>query len=133
MPRVASGPCISVVAEPKIFDYADVLQCEIVETGNPEDVPEVSKRELAQQILINPAQATKNNAAKRNMCLGMGVIVAVQTGEDEISKLEIPVTAGEVKRDSGLYRVVSERCGADQRSLRRHGASGAMMPAASSG
>ena len=86
------------------FDYADVLQCEIVETGNPEDVPEVSKRELAQQILINPAQATKNNAAKRNMCLGMGVIVAVQTGEDEISKLEIPVTAGEVKRDSGLYR-----------------------------
>ena len=38
------------------------------------------------------------------MCLGMGVIVAVQTGKDEISKLEIPVTAGEVKRDSGLYR-----------------------------
>lgn len=90
--------------EPKIFDYADVLQCEIVEAGNPEDVPELSNRELAQQILINPAQATKNNAAKRNMCLGMGVIVAVQTGEDEISKLEIPVTAGEVKRDSGLYR-----------------------------
>lgn len=29
---------------------------------------------------------------------------AVQAGEDEISKLEIPVTAGEVKRDSGLYR-----------------------------
>ena len=56
--------------EPKIFDYADVLQCEIAETGNPEDVPELSKRELAQQILINPAQATKNNAAKRNMCLG---------------------------------------------------------------
>ena len=90
--------------EPKIFDYADVLQCEIAETGNPEDVPELSKRELAQQILINPAQATKNNAAKRNMCLGMGVIVVVQTGKDEISKLEIPVTAGEVKRDSGLYR-----------------------------
>lgn len=90
--------------EPKIFDYADVLQCEIAETGNPEDVPELSKRELAQQILINPAQTTKNNAAKRNMCLGMGVIVVVQTGKDEISKLEIPVTAGEVKRDSGLYR-----------------------------
>ena len=34
----------------------------------------------------------------------MGVIVVVQTGKDEISKLEIPVTAGEVKRDSGLYR-----------------------------
>ena len=32
------------------------------------------------------------------------LVVAVQTGEDEISKLEIPVTAGEVKRDSGLYR-----------------------------
>ena len=46
-------------AEPKIFDYADVLQCEIVETGNPEDVPELNNRELAQQILINPAQATK--------------------------------------------------------------------------
>lgn len=30
---------------------------------------------------------------------------AVQTGEDEISKLEIPVTAGEVKRDPGLYRL----------------------------
>ncbi len=43
----------------------------------------LSKRELAQQILINPAQATKNNAAKRNMCLGMGVIVVVQTGKDE--------------------------------------------------
>ncbi len=90
--------------EPKIFDYADVLQCEIVETGNLEDVPEFSNRELAQQILINPAQVTKNNAAKRNMCLGMDVIVAVQAGEDEILKLEIPVTAGEVKRDFGLYR-----------------------------
>lgn len=67
-------------------------------------MPQLSNRELAQQILINPAQATKNNAAKRNMCLGMGVVVAVQTGEDEISKLEIPVTAGEVKRDCGLYR-----------------------------
>ena len=61
-------------------------------------MPELSKRELAQQILINPAQATKNNAAKRNMCLGMGVIVvAVQTGKDEISKL----------RDSGDRRAKS--------------------------
>ena len=74
------------------------------ETGNPEDVPELSKRELAQQILINPAQATKNNAAKRNMCLGMGVVVAVQTGKDEVSKLEIPVMTDEVKRDSNLYK-----------------------------
>ena len=91
-------------ATPRIFDYADVLQCEIVETGNPEDVPELSNRELAQQILINPAKAAKINAAKRNMCLGMGVVVAVQTGKDEVSKLEIPVMTDEVKRDSNLYK-----------------------------
>ena len=119
-------------ATPRIFDYADVLQCEIVETGNPEDVPQLSNRELAQQILINPAQATKNNAAKRNMCLGMGVVVAVQTGEDEISKLEIPVTAGEVKRDCGyIGRIGTLRNRSKKPST--HGAFGAMMPAASSG
>ena len=33
--------------EPKIFDYADVLQCEIAETGSREGVPELSKRERA--------------------------------------------------------------------------------------
>ncbi|MFR5415679.1 MAG: hypothetical protein ACLTHL_01155 [Collinsella sp.] len=81
-----------------------MLQCEIVETGNPEDVPELSNRELAQQILINPAPATKNGTLPSVIYAGMGVIVVVQTGKDEISKLEIPVTAGEVTRDSGLYR-----------------------------
>lgn len=38
------------------------------------------------------------------MCLGMGVVVAVQTGKDEVSKLEIPVMTDEVKRDSSLYK-----------------------------
>ncbi len=63
-----------------------------------------SKREFAQRILANPAKAAKINAAKRNMCLGMGVVVAVQTGKDEVSKLEIPVMTDEVKRDSSLYK-----------------------------
>ena len=34
----------------------------------------------------------------------MGVVVAVQTGKDEVSNLEIPVMTGEVKRDSSLYK-----------------------------
>ena len=72
--------------EPKIFDEAP------------------SKQEFAQRILANPAKAAKINAAKRNMCLGMGVVVAVQTGKDEVSKLEIPVMTDEVKRDSSLYK-----------------------------
>lgn len=44
------------------------------------------------------------NAAKRNMCLGMGVVVAVQTGKRRGFKLEIPVMTDEVKRDSSLYK-----------------------------
>ena len=90
--------------EPKIFDYADVLQCEVAEAGDPEADEAVSKQEFAQRILANPAKAAKMNAAKRNMCLGMGVVVAVQTGKDEVSKLEIPVMTDEVKRDSSLYK-----------------------------
>ena len=86
--------------EPKIFDYADVLQCEVAEAGDPEAEEVASKQEFAQRILANPAKAAKINAAKRNMCLGMGVVVAVQTGKDEVSKLEIPVMTDEVKRDS---------------------------------
>ena len=58
----------------------------------------------AQRILANPAKAAKINAAKRNMCLGMGVVVAVQMGKDEVSKIEIPVMTDEVKRDSNLYK-----------------------------
>ena len=91
-------------AQPKIFDYADVLQCEVAEAGDPEAEEAVSKQEFAQRILANPAKAAKINAAKRNMCLGMGVVVAVQTGKDEVSKLEIPVMTDEVKRDSSLYK-----------------------------
>ena len=90
--------------EPKIFDYADVLQCEVAEAGDPEADEAVSKQEFAQRILANPAKAAKMNAAKRNMCLGMGVVVAVQTGKDEVFKLEIPVMTDEVKRDSSLYK-----------------------------
>lgn len=91
-------------AQPKIFDYADVLQCEVAEAGDPEADETPSKQEFAQRILANPAKAAKINAAKRNMCLGMGVVVAVQTGKDEVSKLEIPVMTDEVKRDSSLYK-----------------------------
>ncbi len=90
--------------EPKIFDYADVLQCEVAEAGDPEAEEVASKQEFAQRILANPAKAAKMNAAKRNMCLGMGVVVAVQTGKDEVSKLEIPVMTDEVKRNSSLYK-----------------------------
>ena len=91
-------------AQPKIFDYAGVLQCEVAEAGDPEADETPSKQEFAQRILANPAKAAKINAAKRNMCLGMGVVVAVQTGKDEVSKLEIPVMTDEVKRDSNLYK-----------------------------
>ena len=81
MPRVASGPCISAAASRRFFDYADVLQCEVAEAGDPEAEEVASKQEFAQRILANPAKAAKINAAKRNMCLGMGVVVAVQTGK----------------------------------------------------
>ena len=103
-PRFTFLPAIYQDGEPKIFDYADVLQCEVAEAGDPEAEEAVSKQEFAQRILANPAKAAKINAAKRNMCLGMGVVVAVQTGKDEVSKLEIPVMTDEVKRDSSLYK-----------------------------
>lgn len=37
--------------EPKIFDYADVLQCEVAEAGDPEAEEVASKQEFAQRIL----------------------------------------------------------------------------------
>lgn len=60
MPRAASGPCISAAGEPKIFDYADVLQCEVAEAGDPEAEEVASKQEFAQRILANPAQGGEN-------------------------------------------------------------------------
>ncbi len=44
--------------EPKIFDYADVLQCEIAETGNPEDVP----RKWPQQTRTGSADFDKSSS-----------------------------------------------------------------------
>ena len=67
-------------------------------------------------VSCKSCQAAKINAAKRNMCLGMGVVVAVQTGKDEVSKLEIPVMTDEVKRNSSLYksyRIVAEKIKAE--------------------
>lgn len=91
-------------AEPSIFSYGDILECEVVESGDVEEAEAVDKRDMAQQIIANPARAARINAAKRNMCLGMGVIVAVRTGKDEVAKLQIPIMTGEVKRESPLYR-----------------------------
>lgn len=91
-------------ADPAIFSYADVLECEVVESGNVDEANAVDKREMAQQIIANPSRAARINAAKRNMCLGMGVVVMVQTGKDETSRLEIPIMTGEVKRESSMYR-----------------------------
>ena len=46
--------------EPKIFDYADVLQCEVAEAGDPEAEEAVSKQEFAQRILqILPSSKNK--------------------------------------------------------------------------
>ena len=47
-------------AEPKVFDYADVLQCEVAEAGDSEAEEVASKQEFAQRILANPAKAAKN-------------------------------------------------------------------------
>lgn len=91
-------------AEPAIFSYADVLECEVVESGSVDDANAINKREMAQQIIANPSRAARINAAKRNMCLGMGVTVMVRTGKDETSRLEIPIMTGEVKRESSIYR-----------------------------
>ena len=59
---------------------------------------------MAHQTIANPPNATHINAANRDMCWGMCVVVAVRTPTDEVSKLEIPVMTDEVKRDSALYR-----------------------------
>ena len=99
-------------ADPAVFDYADIVQCEVAESGNAEEAGRVGSREMAHQIIVNPSKAARINAAKRNMCLGMGVVVMVRTGAGEVSKLEIPVMTDEVKRDSALYR--SYRAVADE-------------------
>ena len=91
-------------ADPSVFDYADIVQCEVAESGSAEEASKVSNQEMAHQIIANPSKAARINAAKRNMCLGMGVVVAVRTAEGEIAKLQIPVMTDEVKRDSALYR-----------------------------
>lgn len=90
-------------AGPVIFDYADVLDAQVVEAGDAEAEERPAKREMAQRILLNPAKATRQAAAKHNMCLGMGVCLMVKTEADEVSKLEIPVMTNEVKRRSALY------------------------------
>ncbi len=91
-------------AEPAFFDYADVLDAQVVESGDAEQDDAPTRSERAQQIFINPAKATRQAAAKHNMCIGMGVCVMVKTEADEPSRLEIPVMTSEAKRGSGLYR-----------------------------
>lgn len=95
---------------PGIFAYADIAQCEVVEAGDSKEASEVSNVDFASEIITNPARATRLNAAKRDMCLGLGVVVLVNTPEAEnpISKLEIPLFSGEVKRDSKAYQSLRE-------------------------
>lgn len=99
-------------AEPSFFAYADVLDAAVVESGDAAGTEEHSKQEMAQQILLNPALATRQMATKHKICTGMGVRVLVKIDANKASELEIPVMVGDVKRDTALYtsyRAVAER------------------------
>ena len=50
-------------AEPALFDYADVIDCLLVEDGSIDVKAEQNKKELFEQILANPARVSRASAS----------------------------------------------------------------------
>lgn len=98
-------------ADPTFFSYADVLGCEIVEMGELVENREMTRPELAQEIIANPSRAAKRNADKHDVSVGVGVIVAVRMPHGGMKPLQIPVFTGELKRSSAMFARVQDLAG----------------------
>ncbi len=88
---------------PAIFDFDDLLECEIVE-AEPADFSALSSRQLALEIMKNPQAVSKANAAKQGSCTGMSVIVMVRIESGDPARLEIPIITRPTSRTSLAYR-----------------------------
>jgi hypothetical protein len=88
---------------PRVFDYGDVLACEVAEVQPP---AEEAGGQRLRSLLVNPTRSARANAAKRGYCLGMGVVVAVRAPEAAggTARLQLPVLTREVKRTSPIYQ-----------------------------
>ncbi len=95
-------------AEPSFFSFDDVVDCQIVEDDGTKELQELEGAKLAERVLINPAEVSRANAAKRDQCLGMAVVVAVRTPDDEVATLQLPVVTKPVSRKTGMYQRVLE-------------------------
>lgn len=95
--------------EPAIFDYEDVIACQIVERRGPAQDELPKGADLLQRILVNPSSVSRGNISAAKRCPGMGVVVSVRLEEggcegERVGSLQFPVITHEMRRDSRLFR-----------------------------
>lgn len=94
-------------AEPAIFDYADVIDCLLVEDGSIDIKAEENKKELFEQILANPARVSRASAgAGEDMCAGISLVIQArsQAAEQGEAQLVLPVITRPVRKTSATYK-----------------------------
>lgn len=94
-------------AEPALFDYADVIDCLLVEDGSIDVKAEQNKKELFEQILANPARVSRASAgANEDMCAGVSLVIRARSAATEQgeAQLVIPVITRPVRKTSATYK-----------------------------
>lgn len=94
-------------AEPAIFEFADVVDCLLVEDGSIDVKAEENKKELFEQILANPARVSRASAgASEDMCAGVSLVIRArsQAAEQGEAQLIIPVITRPVRKTSATYK-----------------------------
>lgn len=94
-------------AEPALFDYADVIDCLLVEDGSIDVKAEENKKELFEQILANPARVSRASAgASEDMCAGVSLVIRARSdaAEQGEAQLVIPVITRPARKTSATYK-----------------------------
>lgn len=99
-------------AEPAIHDYGDIVDCKVVENETLDLKKDISRKDLFESILVNPAAVSRANASRGGKyCTRMDVVLTVADARGGTSTIGIPIVLHEVQRKSRSYELL--RQGAD--------------------
>lgn len=99
--------------EPAIHDYEDILDCKVIENEEVDVRKDMSRRDLFESVLENPAAVARANASRGGKyCTRMDVALTVRGTPGQESTIGIPLIGREVLRSSKTYVLL--RQGADK-------------------
>lgn len=98
--------------EPAIHEYADILDCKVIENESIDVNKDMSRKDLFESVLMNPAAVSRANAGKDGKyCTSMNVMLTVKGIDGKGFVLGIPLVRREILRASRMYKLLRE--GAD--------------------